>query len=167
MSAPARIGAALVAGALLWGAWTWWNSPERRIRRALDALAEGLSHDAPASPLAAASAAAELQEYLAEDVVVAAGGRVQEIRGRPAVLAAVVRIRSAVPAMRVSLVDLRVTPDPQNASAAVEGTVSVVMTDRAGQERSDAREVVVLMRPIEGRWVVTQVRTVEVLEPVS
>ena len=164
---PARIGAALVTVALLWGAWTWWNSPERQIRRALDALADGLSHDAPASPLAAAAAAAELQEHLAEDVVVAAGGRVEEIRGRPAVLAAVVRVRSAVPAMRLELVDLSVTLDPQNASAAVEATVSVVMTDRAGQERSDAREVVVLMQPVDGRWVVRRVRTVGVLEPVS
>jgi hypothetical protein len=157
--------AALLAGAA--AAWTWWNGAERQIRRTLDGLADGLSHDAPASPLAAVAAVAGMQQYLAEDVVVEAGGRFQAISGRSAVLSAAARVRSAVPAIRVEFVDLRVTVGQEGTSASVEGTASVEITDRAGQRRTDAREVVVEMRTEEGRWVVQRARTVDVLEPVA
>lgn len=156
-----------MAALALAGAWTWWNSPERQIRRTLDTLADGLSHDEVASPLGAVSAVAEMQPLLADDVVVEPGGRLEAIRGRSAVLTAAARVRTAVPALRLDFIDVAVTLSEDRATATVAGTVSVEVTDRAGQQRTDAREFTAQMRRVEGRWIVAGARAVNALEPVS
>ncbi len=167
MSTGVRRAAVTVAALALVGAWTWWNRPEREIRRTLDTLADGLSHDEVASPLGAVSAVAEMQPLLADDVVVEPGGRLEAIRGRSAVLAAAARVRTAVPALRLEFVDLRVVLGEDGATAAVEGTVSAEITDRAGQRRTDAREFTAEMRRVDGRWIVASARVIDALEPVS
>lgn len=167
MSVAARWAAAAIVALALGGAWTWWNGPERQIRRTLNTLADGLSHDEVASPLGAVSAVAEMQPLLADGVVVEPGGRLDAIRGRSAVLAAAARMRTAVPALRLEFVDVTVTLGEDGTSAAVAGTVSAEITDRAGQRRTDAREFTAEMRRVEGRWIVASARTIDALEPVS
>ena len=167
MSAASRWAAAAVVALALAGAWTWWNSPERQIRRTLDTLANGLSHDEVASPLGAVSAVAEMQPLLADDVVVEPGGRLEAIRGRTAVLAAAARVRTAVPALRLVFIDVTVTLSEDRSTATVVGTVSAEVTDRAGQPRTDGREFTAEMRRVEGRWIVAAARAIEALEPVS
>jgi ketosteroid isomerase-like protein len=167
VSVPARWAAIGIAALALAGAWAWWNGAERQIRRTLNVLADGLSHSEVASPLGAVSAVAEMQALLAEDVVVEPGGRLPPISGRPAVLAAAARVRTEVPALRLEFVDVTVTVSEDGAAAAVEGTVSAVITDRAGQQRTDAREFTAAMRLVDGRWILARARAVDVLEPVS
>ncbi len=145
----------------------WWNSPERQIRRALAEIAAGFSHDQVASPLGAVSAVADMQPLLAEDIVLEPGGRFDPIRGRASVLAAAARLRTALPALRVEFADVVVSLAPDGTTASVDGTVSAVVTDRAGQETTDAREFAAQMRLVNGRWVVAHVRAIDVLEPVS
>jgi hypothetical protein len=148
-------------------AYFWWYGPERQIRRALASVAEGLSHDAPASGLAAVSAAAALQPFFAVDVTVDPGRPFGAVSGRDAVLAAAARVRSTAPALRVEFVDVRIELAPDNLSASIDCTAMATLHDRAGQESVDAREVMMTMTVQDGRWVITRARAVDILEPLT
>ena len=170
MSAPVR---AVVVCILVSGATPgcgWWDSPERRIRRVLDAIADRLSHDAPVGELAAAAAAAGLQDYLSPDVVVAAGAPFAPLAGRDVAIAAAARLIGSTPSLRVQFVDVRVTfagtSDPRE-RADVACNVNAAVGDRAGQQTRDARELNLAVRQTEGRWVVERVKALNVLEPIS
>lgn len=167
MSRGIRIVALLIVVGLVAGVWRWWNSPERQIQRALDGIAAALSHDEPATGLAAVSSAANLQEYLSEDAVIDGGSRTGAVSGRTAVVSAAARAIAAAPALRVEFVDVRIALDPGGQSATVDCTVSAAVQDRAGQETVDAREVMLTMNRVEGRWVVSRATVVQVLEPIS
>jgi hypothetical protein len=157
---------ALVVAASV-GAYLWWFSPERQIRRVLAGVAEGFTHDAPATGLSAVSAAAGLQPYFAADVTIEPGPPFGVVRGRDSVLAAAARLRSSTPAFRVEFVDVQINLSSDAQSAAVGCTAMATLQDRAGQETVDAREVMITMNMVDGRWVITRARGVEVLEPVT
>lgn len=165
MSAAARAAIVIVLVAAAGAGYWWWNRPERQIQRLLDGLAEALSHDQPGEGLGAIAAVAGLQPYFAPDVVVQYGSPAP-MTGRESVLAAAARVRAAVPALRVRFVDVRIDVAPGASRATVDCTVSASLTDRAGQERVDAREVKLEVARREGRWVVERAETVTVLEPV-
>jgi hypothetical protein len=147
--------------------YRWWTSPERQIRRVLAGVAEGLSHDAPASGLGAVAAVAALQEYFSTDVSIESARPTAVINGRDAVLATAARLRSTLPSMRVEFVDLQITLGADNESADVDCTAMATLQDRAGQQSVDAREVIIAMRIADGRWVITRARAIEVLEPLT
>jgi SnoaL-like domain len=162
-------GIALIAlvlvGSLL--AYRWWTSPERQIRRVLAGVAGGLSHDTPTSALGAAAAASALQSYFAPDVTVELTRPTTVLKGRDHVLATAVRLRAFMPAMRVEFVDQQITVAADNQSADVDCTAMATLQDRAGQESVDAREVIISLRNVDGRWVISHGRAVEVLEPLT
>ncbi len=161
----ARVGViVLVIGASIAG-YRWWTSPERRIRRVLDGVAEGFSHDAPATALGAVAAVAALQPYLAPEVTVEPGRPLGVVTGRDAVLATAARLRSSTPSMRIEFVDVQINVGADNQSAEVDCTAMATLQDRAGQESVDAREVIITMNTLDGRWVITRARAIEVLEP--
>jgi hypothetical protein len=148
------------------GAYVWWNSPERQIRRVLTAVAEGVTHDAPREGLSAVSAAAGLQEYFAADVVIDPGRPFSTLKGRDALLAAAGRI-ATTPALSLEFVDTRIELAGDGRSAVVNCTAVARFRDRNGAESVDAREVVMTMSVVDGRWVITAARAVDVLEPVT
>jgi hypothetical protein len=148
----------------------WWDSPERRIRRVLEGIADRLSHEAPLTGLAAAAAAAGLQEYLSPDVVIETDAPVLRLTGRDAAVGAAARLVISTPFLRVQFVDVQVTfggAGQDRDRAEVACNVTVATQDRAGQHTADARELNLSMRQVEDRWVVERVKAVNVLEPVS
>jgi SnoaL-like domain len=162
-----RAGLLLVVVAAAVAAYQWWYSAERQIRRVLVSVEEGFTHAAPTSGLGAVSAAAALQPYFSENVVIDPGRPFGAVQGREAVLAAAARLRSSTPAFRVEFVDVQIGLAPDNLSASIDCTAMATLQDRAGQESVDAREVIITMHVQDGRWVITHARAVEVLEPVT
>ncbi|MGH9350345.1 MAG: nuclear transport factor 2 family protein [Vicinamibacterales bacterium] len=167
VTAPARgvLVVVVVAAGVL--AYRWWNSPERQIRRTLAAISSRLSHDEPVTGLAAAVAAAGLQELVAREVVIEPGRPFPPLTGRDAVVAAAARLVTATPAARVEVVDLRITIGADGDTARVAGSVVATFHDRAGQRAVEAREVVMTLRRVGGRWVVERAAAVNVVEPVT
>jgi hypothetical protein len=142
----------------------WWNDPERQIRRVLDEIAERLSHDAPMDRLAAAAAAAGLQAYLAPDVVIDPGRPFEPVTGRDAVGIAAARLIGGTRVLRVEFVDVHI--DLHGPSADVSCSATAVIEDGAAHASRDARELRLVMRVIDGRWMIEQVKAVSALEPV-
>jgi len=161
--------AALVAavGAAATGAWFWWSSPERAIRRALDDVAARISHDAPLQGLAAAAAAAGAQDAFTPDAAIEPGPPFGRLAGRDAVGAAVARAILATRALQVEIVDVQVAVHAGGASADVGCTARARVVHQDGGETVEARELSIAMKRHEGRWRITAIRAVDVLEPVS
>jgi hypothetical protein len=163
----ARLGVvALIVAGLVVG-YRWWTSPERQIRRVLSGVAEGFSHDAPETGLGAVAAASALQQYFSADVTLESARPAALVKGRDSVLATAARLRSTVPSMRVEFVDVQIAVAADTRSADVDCTAMATVHDRAGQESVDAREVIITMQIVDGRWVITRARAIEVLEPLT
>jgi hypothetical protein len=152
----------------------WWNTPERQIRRVLDEIAERLSHDAPVDRLAAAAAAAGLQVYLAPDVVIDPGRPFERVTGRDVAGMAAARLIGSTPSLRVEFVDVHIDLRAPSGGEAADGqnradvscSVTTVIEDGAAHTSRDARELRLVMRVMDGRWMIEQVKAVSALEPV-
>jgi hypothetical protein len=167
VSTPVRIVLVIAIAFAGMAGYRWWASPERQIRRVLDDVASRLSHDRPATGLGAVAEAAGLQEHLAPDVVVEAGQPFPPLTGRDAAMSAAVGVRTAVGALKVEFVDVTVTLGGDGTTAVVDCTASATIGDRAGQQRIDAREIVMTFRHTAGRWIIERAAAVNVLEPVT
>ncbi len=167
MSRFARVSLLILGIAVAVAVYLWWSSPERQIRRVLDAVSEGLSHDGPATGLSAISTASALQSYFTPDVTVVPGTPFEPVKGRDSVIAAAARLLSATAGFRVEFVDVQINLASDSRSAGVDCTAVATLRDRAGQETVDAREIVIDMNVVEGRWVIADARAVDVLEPVA
>lgn len=167
MTPLARLGVAVVIAAAAFGAYRWWNGPERQITVTLEAIAARLSHDGPVNGLAAAAAAASIQEYLSPDVAIALGRPFAPLTGRDIVVAMAARVLAATPVLRVELVDVEIAMSDDRETANVTCGVTATFTDRAGQQTVDARELKVTLRARQGRWVVERAESVNVMEPVT
>jgi hypothetical protein len=163
----ARVSLLILGIAVAVAVYLWWSSPERQIRRVLDAVSEGLSHDGPATGLSAISTASALQSYFTPDVTVVPGTPFEPVKGRDSVIAAAARLLSATAGFRVEFVDVQINLASDSRSAGVDCTAVATLRDRAGQETVDAREIVIDMNVVEGRWVIADARAVDVLEPVA
>jgi hypothetical protein len=154
VSARARLFlvVAIVAAGIV--GYRWWNSPERQIRRVLDAIVERVSHDAPISGLAAVAAANSIQEHFALDTAVEPGEPSRRLVGRGEVASAAARLLMATPTLHLSLEDVETAIGSDETSASVTCRMTAIFQDRAGQATLDLREVTIGMRLAEGRWVI-------------
>jgi hypothetical protein len=167
VSPLARVGLVVIVAAAAIGGYMWWSSPERQIRRVLAGVAEGFSHTGATTPLGAASAAADLQAYFAPDVRIDSGRPFGTLTGRDRVIGAAARLRTSTPAFRIELVDVQVTVGDDAESAGVDCTAVATLQDGAGQDTVDARELVMTLALVDGRWVITHASALDVLEPVT
>lgn len=149
------------------GGWRWWNGPERQIRRLLSEVAAGLGHDGGSRGVADVAAAAALGRHLAVDVLIEPGRPFQAIVGRDAAVAAAAALRAAVPEMRVAFTDVQIGLAPDGVSATVDATVTATIRDRAGAAQVEAREALLTVTRLEGRWIVSQASAVPVLERID
>jgi len=147
--------------------WRWWNGSERHIRLLLDEIAEASSRGDEQPGLAGLAAGAALARLLAADVVIEPEAPYQALVGRDAALAAAAALRAAVPGMRVAFTDVRIGFAPDRRSATVSATARLIIPERAGPERVEAREVLLSVTTAEGRWVVSRARAVPVFERID
>ncbi len=153
----------MVVIVLAGAAWTWWRSPERRIRALLDDVAAAFTHDEPGSGLEALAAAAALQRHLAPDVrIEPAGGA--PITGRDAAVTAAARYRAAGAATRVRFFDPRIGVEGDS-SASLTVTAEVTRRTASGEDLVDVHQVAATLISEDNRWQVSSARSVRGGEP--
>ncbi len=159
--------AAMAVGLLVatFAGYRWWNGDERQIRRQLAAVAAVVSHDSPALGVAALAEVAGLATYLAPDVTIDPGPPGAPLRGAQDVVSSAGRLRAAVPVFQLAFVDVQVAPAAGD-TATVRATARISMQGRDGAGSTDARELEITMRWLDGRWVVAAARAVPTLQPV-
>jgi hypothetical protein len=153
---PARVALVVIAVAAAFAAYQWWTSPERQIRRILDAVAAAFTHDAAGTPIEAVAAVASLQQHLAPDVSVRSR-EAAVIEGRPEVLSLAARVRAVSPMMRVRFFDPDIVLEGQ-AAGRLTATAEVITLNEAGREVADAHQIDARVILLDGRWVVSEAR---------
>ncbi len=163
--APAVV--ALLFAVAAWAAWQRiFPSDEAQIRAALNRVAAAMTDTVEEKPLSALTRAAALSEEFARDVSVDAGSPFSRIEGREALLATAARLRGMVPELDVRFVDVDVNVDEARTEARVTTTAEARFLRAGGDAREvDARELDIGLGRRDGRWVITSVRLVDVLEP--
>lgn len=150
----------LIAAALIWAAWTFWPSEERRVQRRLDALADVINEQ-PRDGIGLVARTAQLGTYFTDDVVLDPGRGAGPIHGRERLLALASRAPNAGGAFNVSFVDVSVTVDGSQATTRMTATLSYL--DSRGEENVDAREVELQLKKSDD-WRIARVTAIEALE---
>jgi ketosteroid isomerase-like protein len=147
--------------------WKWWNGPERQIGLLLEEIAEALSQDDEQRGLAHLAAGAGLGRLLAADVVIEPEPPFHALAGRDAALAGAAALRAAVRGMRVAFTDVRIGVAPDGRSATVSATAKLTIPQGSAPEQVEAREVLLSVTMIDGRWVVSRATAVPVFERID
>jgi hypothetical protein len=156
-----RVLVLVVAAALAAGAYLWWPSDERKVRRRLDALEE-LLNQRPTDGLGMVTHSAELVPFFTEDVVMQAGPRSSPISGRERLIALASRVPSSGAEYSVEFVDVSVEIRGDSASTRLTATVTL-RPDRSEPANVDAREVDVEWRR-DGEWRIARITAIEPLQ---
>jgi hypothetical protein len=155
------------------GGYFYWFDDERQIARLLDDVAAAVSQEQPLG-MAGMAEVAGMRTLLAPDVTIDSGAPSPgPIVDAPDVIAAVARLRSRFAVIQVSFVDVQVTlgqsetgAEAGRDTATVHTTARIHTRTASGDENVDAREVVLTVRRLGGRWVIAAVKPVSVLERV-
>lgn len=155
-----------IAGGVLIGLaalvyWQFFPSDERRIRGRLDDLAETLTDDG-AEGLAQVARIARLARYVTTDVTVDLGPTLNEqLQGRDMLVAAAGRVQQTARTVVVEFVDVQVSVTPERGEASTYLTGKASGIDERGETVTDARELEMSWRLVDGEWLIASVRAVE------
>ena len=120
---------ALVAAAA--GLWIWWQGPERRLARRLDALLGLLEKDGEEGAIPAAATAREALDFFAPGFLVRARPYEGGISDPQELVGAVLRLRGAAPRLAIQSGerDVEVAPGARTGTIVFVATVTL---DRSG-----------------------------------
>jgi hypothetical protein len=143
------------------GAWRVWSPDAKRdVRRRLNAFAAEFN-ETSGEGLAPVAHAARLGGYFTEDVVVELGEGAPPIRGRQTLIAMAARLHPRTAAFTLELVDEHVTITTPS-SAEVSLTAAFRRRGRSTDEDAfEAQELALRMVKIDGKWLVSEVNSVE------
>ena len=154
-------GVLVALAVLAIGAYLFWPTDERRVRRRLEALAEAVN-ERPTDGIGIVAHAAQLALYFTPDVVLDPGHRAGPIRGRERLIALASRAPAGGAAFEVDFVDVSVTVDGDTASSRLTATLTT-RANAAEPAAVDAREVEVQWRR-EDEWRIARITLVDPLE---
>ena len=152
-----RAALAIAALAAAVAAYQWWTSPERQISRILTVVDSALSHEEPGTGLDALTAVAGLQQHLALEVTIDAGGPSGPITGRQDAISAAARLRASIPMMRIQWFDTGIALE-SDTRASVRSTAQVTTGNESGEEVANVYEIEARVEKRDGDWVVTDAR---------
>jgi ketosteroid isomerase-like protein len=155
------VAAAAVAAAV-WVVYTFWPSHERAIRRQLDALAQTVNEDA-ADGLGTVARAAQIGGYFTDDVVIELGQGVAPIHGRESVIGMAARLPPGKGGYDLRFEDVTVTVGPAGDAADVNAAAMMTRNDATGERSTDAREVSLGMKKVDGIWRIARVTAIDTL----
>ena len=157
----AVILAALVAVGI-WGWGVFFPSPERIIRKRLNAMAKAASFSSKEGLVAKAWNASMVADYFTEEaqVTLKGPGIQHTISGRAELLQAVAHARSAVSSLSIEFPDIKVTVAPDGASAVVNLTARGKVS---GERDAYLQELRMQMIKVNRDWLINQVETVKTL----
>ena len=157
------LGVVILAGL---GVWLWtilFPSPQKIIRQRLEAVAKCVSFAPGDGMLVRLAGAQGLAGYFATnaEITLEVPGRDHFIiSGRNEITQAALTARSAVSSLKVKFLDITVTVAPNRQSATVDLTVDANISD---QQDVSVQETKILLRKINGEWLITRVETVRTL----
>ena len=149
-----------IGAAIAWGAYAWWPSEERRIRKRLIALADAVN-DRPGDGLGLLGRAARLTSFFDPDVVFDPGGGAAPVYGREPLIALASRRPNDRGGLKLSFVDVSVTVNGTTASSHL--TAMLEWQDANEQPSVDAREATLDWRKSD-QWRIARITAVEPLE---
>jgi hypothetical protein len=148
------------------GVWLWmilFPSPQKIIRQRLEAVAKCVSFAPGEGMLARLAGAQGLAGYFATnaEINLEVPGRDHFIiSGRNEITQAALTARSAVGSLKVKFLDVSVAVAPNRQSATVDLTVDANVSD---QQDVVVQETKILLRKINGEWLITRVQTIRTL----
>jgi hypothetical protein len=155
----------LAAGAAL-GVWLWMAlhpSPERLIRRQLAGVADAVSFGPGQGSLARLAAAERLGDFFSTNVDVridVPGRQEHRLAGREEIQQAALAARASLHALRVTLPDVVIIVDADQASAVADLTLEARLDEEPDRI---VQEMKVTLRKIDGQWLIVKVETVRTL----
>ena len=147
---------------VLLGVWLWtilFPSPQKIIRQRLEAVAQGVSFEPGESTLVHLAGASGLGDYFATNAEINVEVPTRErfiIAGRSEITRAALSARSAFSSLKVKFLDVSVTVASDRQSASVDLTVDATISD---QKDFLVQEMKILVRKINGQWLITRVET--------
>jgi len=145
----------LALGAVI-GAYLYWASDERQIRRLLDGVAAAVTQEEGTGGVAGLAEVAGLTRYLAPDVTFEPGPPFRAIVGAQEIVSTVGRVRAVMTTVELSFSDTEVAVDGGRAS--VRTTARLTLRDRDGAESAETREAQIALEERETGWVITTAR---------
>jgi hypothetical protein len=148
------------------GVWLWtiiFPSPQKIIRRRLEAVARRASFAPNEGTLARLAGAQSLAGYFSTNVEINLDvpGRLQHtIVGRDEITQAALTARSTASSLSVKFLDVDVTLAPNRQSATADFTVEARVS---GDQDLIVQEMKFTLRKISGQWLITRVETIRTL----
>ncbi|MGB7768590.1 MAG: hypothetical protein WBN22_07015 [Verrucomicrobiia bacterium] len=156
----------LLAALAALGVWLWtvlFPSPDKIIRRQLDAVAQHVSFASNEGTLARLASAQSLAGYFSTNVEVnlnTGEGDQHDFVGRDQITQAALGTRSTFSSLSVKFLDVNVTVAPDKQSATADLTVDANIS---GQPNAIVQEMKFTLRKIGGQWLITRVETIRTL----
>jgi hypothetical protein len=156
----------LLAAVAALGYWLWtvfFPDAETVIRKRLNKVAALVSFTRGEGNFAAIASVERLSGYLAPDIEISVNDPYQSnqtLSGRSEVKQSVMAVRKALAGLKVEFVDLNVSFNTDRSEA------TVLLTGRArlpDQRDLLLQELKVILRKIDGEWLITRVETVRTL----
>jgi hypothetical protein len=158
-----RVLIALAAVVALALAWSWWRSPQRRLYRRLDALAQHLEKHGDEGSLALAATAQGVGDFFAPGFLVRARPYAGELRDRQELAGAVMRLRGGARRIDVDISDRHLTFAPDRRSGELLYVAGVTLDRGAGPAHESWR--VRSLWIVDGdEWRISELELVERLE---
>jgi hypothetical protein len=158
-----------VVAAAAWYGWRWvFPDDEAAIRAVLSRIEEGVSagEGAGDGDMNRLARAASLRHELAPDITVDAGPPFQRLTGRDAIIGAAASVSGSRRDLQVRFQDVDIAVEPSGERAEVTLTAEARSRD-AADGGLDSRELQVIFRRLEGRWVVANVTLIRALDPMD
>jgi SnoaL-like domain len=151
-----------------WYGWRWmFPDDEAAIRAVLGRIEEGVSAGGAGNGnMERLARAASLRDELAPDITVDAGPPFQRLTGRDAIIGTAASLRGSTRDLQVRFQDVEVTVAPSGERAEVTLTAEA-RTRETADGGLDSRELEVIFRRLDGRWVVANVTLIRALEPLG
>jgi hypothetical protein len=151
---------------ILLGVWLWtilFPSPQKIIRRHLEAVARCVSFAPGEGLLVRLGGAQSLAGYFATNAVIkleVPGHEQFTFSGRNEITQAALTARSALGGMKVKFLDVSVKVAPNRQSATVDLTVDANISDQPNVMVQDTK---IVLHKINGEWLIIRVETVRTL----
>ncbi len=154
----------LIAGAAVWGWIAMHPSPEKQVRKQLQALARTASYGSGQGLIGKVADAEKLVGYFASNVNVnidVPGHHESRFAGRDEIQQASLAVRNTVRSMSISFPDITVIVNADNASAVADATLEAKI---AGESDLIVQEVKFHFRKVESDWLIDKIETVKTLQ---
>ncbi len=161
---PVRlILAAALIGLAIWGWRVWFPSPQNVIRSRLLQLARTVSVEPGEGTIPRGFKAQSLGDYFTADVVInldVRGFDTRELRGRDELKQAVLGAMQHVRGLKVEFLDIKVTLDAGNQSAAANLTGKATVE---GEGDFQVQEFNFKLKKVDRTWLISRIDTVQTL----